>query len=147
LPGGGVPPEAAATAQLLNRPGGWLANSLRVPGLAVFAEASVLGGGDRAALAVEITTTDKKGAEAVAQARALFARLEEGAASAEDVVQARAAAEAATLTAAVDPRHRIVRLWTGRPDVATPDLASLRKFHRLTLGPERHIVVFTRPHP
>jgi hypothetical protein len=146
-PGGGVPAEAIATAQLLNRPGGWLANSLRVPGLAVFAEASVIGGSDRAALAVEITTTGKKAAEAVAQARALFARLEEGAASADDVVQARAAAESATLAAAVDPRHRVVRLWTGRADGGPPDLASLRRFHRQTLGPERHIVVFTRPHP
>jgi hypothetical protein len=129
----------------LNRPNGWLDTAVRVPGLAVFAEARVLGGDAGAALAVEIITTDKKAPEAIAQTRALFQRLEDGAATADDVVKARAAAEEAILRSSVDPRHRIVRLWTGRADPKSPDLASLRRFHRQVLGPERHVVVVTRP--
>ena len=144
---GGMPPEADATALLLNRANGGLDTALRTPGLAVFAEASVLGGSDGGALVLEITASEKKTLEAVAQARALFARLQEGAATAEDLAQARAVGEADKWRASVNPRYRLARLWTGRNEPEWPDFAALRRFHRQTLGAERHIVVTARPRP
>jgi hypothetical protein len=142
---GGVPIEAEWTAHLLNRQNGWLDRSVRVPGLAVHAEAAVLGGHDTAALAVEIVSTGDKAREAASQARAVFARLAEGAATPDDLVAARSAFEAERTAASVDPRHRVVQLWLGNNGSGSlPDLAALRRFHREVLAPERHVVVLPR---
>ncbi len=140
----GIPLEAEWTAYLLNRPNGWLERSVRVPGLAVHADATLLGGKDAAALAIEIVGTEDKAREAVAQVRAVLARLSEGAATAEDLAAANASYDAALAERAVDPRERVVRLWIGAPDPVLPDLAALRRFQRATLAPERHIVVLPK---
>ena len=147
-PGGGIPLEAEWTVHLLNRPNGWLDRSLKVPGLAVHAEAALLGGSDAAALAVEIVATGDKAREAASQVRAVLARLAEGAATAEDLAGAKAAYDDAQAARAVDPRERVVRLWLGRTTpLPVPDLAALRRFHHEALSPEHHVVVLPRSRP
>jgi hypothetical protein len=140
--GGEVPPEADATVRILNRPGGLLDRAVKVPGLATFAEASVLGGPARAALAVEITTDEQKLKESAAQVRALMSRLQEGAATAGDVATSTHLGDGTE--DAVDPRRRLVRLWTGRLEPRAPDLASLRAFHRQVFPADKHVVVLSR---
>jgi hypothetical protein len=147
MPSGGIADEAAFTVHLLNRPGGWLDRAVRIPGLAVHAEAALLGGADAAALVVELSAQGQSARAAAEQVRALWARLAEGATTTEDVVAATNAAAEAAEAVAVDPRHRIVRLWLGRKEPRTPDLASMRKFHREAFGPDRHVVVLTRVRP
>jgi len=147
-PTGGLPLEAEWTAHLLNREHGWLDRSVRVPGLAIHAEATVLGGRDAAALAIEIVATGDRAREAASQARAVLARLAEGAATAEDLAAARLELEQASALAAVDPRQRVVQLWLGgMAPKPPPDLAALRRFHHDVLAPERHVVVLPRVHP
>lgn len=143
----GVPLEAAFTVHLLNRQGGWLERSVRIPGLAPYAAASVLGGPSASALAVELALPGHSAKEAVAQVRALFDRLSQGAATADDLALATAALLGQRAQAMLDPRYRAVHLWLGRADAPPPDLAALRRFHEKALAAERHIVVMTRPHP
>lgn len=143
----GIPLEAAFTVHLLNRQNGWLERSVRIPGLAPYAAASVLGGSAAAALAVEIALPGHSAKEAVAQVRALFDRLSQGAASAEDLTLATTALLSQRAQAMLDPRYRAVRLWLGRSEPAPPDLAALRRFHQRMLAADRHVVVLTRPRP
>lgn len=143
----GVPLEARFTAHLLNREGGWLESSLRIPGLAPYAAASVLGGSGGAALVVEIALPGRSAREAVAQVRALFDRLAHGAATPQDLALASTSLATEQAQAMLDPRYRAVRLWLGRTEPAPPDLPALRRFHEQVLAPERHVVVMTRPRP
>jgi hypothetical protein len=144
---GAASEEAEWTVHLLNRPNGWLERSVQVPGLAAHAEALLLGGGDAAALAIEIVASGNQARDAATQVRALLARLAEGAAAPDDVAAAQAAFAEANAEASVDPRHRIVQLWLGRTRARVPDLASLRRFHRDALASERHVVVVTKTRP
>jgi hypothetical protein len=146
-PGGGVPIEAEWTAELLNRDGGWLDHSLRASALALSAEATVLGGREAGALAVELVATTDKLHEAVAQTRAVLARLSEGAATPEDLSFARSAFDRARVASSVDPRHRIVGLWLGARGAPAPTLLTLRAFHHDVLGPDHHVVVVTKIRP
>jgi hypothetical protein len=144
---GQVPPEAEWTVHLLNRPGGWLDRAVRVTGLAVHAEASLLGGGDAAALTVEVVSTEDKARGAASQVRALFARLAEGAATSEDLTTAVAESAQESTVVGVDPRRRLVRMWLGRAAPGAPDLQAFRRFHHNALAAERHVVVVTRRRP
>ena len=141
---GGVPAEAEMTAFLLNRAGGLLDRAVRAPGLAAHAEATVLGGGDGAALAIEVATPGPTARAAATQVRALLSRLADGTVSAEELAVAKANYEEARASARVDPRLRIVEAWLGRTTMKAPDLAALRAFHRQVFAPERHVVVLTR---
>ena len=144
---GPTPLEARVTAYLLNRPSGWLDTAVRLPGLALHAEASVLGGGEASALVVEVSAPDQKAKEAAQQVRALFARVAEGSATSAELDAAQRGLEAAELERASDPRHRVVRLWLAEPRTQPLDLATLRRFHKQALAPERHVLVVTRARP
>ncbi len=146
-PMGGVPVEAEMTAFLMNRAGGWLERAVRAPGLAAHAEATVLGGGDAAAFAIEVATPGATARPAASQVRALLARLADGTTSAVELAAAKAGYDDAHAAARVDPRRRIVEAWLGRPAAKTPDLAALRAFQRQVFAPERHVVVLTRAKP
>jgi hypothetical protein len=141
---GGVPAEAEYTAYLLNRAGGWLEHAVRAPGLAARAEATLLGGGDSAALAIEVATPGPTARPAAAQVRALLSRLSDGTVTAAELAQARAAYDDGRAAQRVDPRRRIVELWLSRPAPKPPELGSLRAFHRQAFAGERHVVVLTR---
>jgi hypothetical protein len=145
--GEGLPVEAEWTLHLLNRRGGWLDRAVRVPGVAAAADALLVGGTNGGALIVQVAAPEGKAREAVAQVRALFGRLADGAVSADEVQLARSDAAEEQAAAATDPRHRIISLWLGRGPAAPPDLASLRRFQRQTLAPDRHVVVIGKARP
>ena len=138
----GLAREAAWTALLLNRQGGWLDQALRLPGLASSAHATVLGGRRAAALVIEITAVDDKVEDAVAQVRGLLDRLAHGAATADDAAIARRRFQQLDTRASLDPRRRIVDLWRGAGSPETADLASLRRFQHAAFQPGREIVVY-----
>jgi hypothetical protein len=141
---GGLPIEAEYTAYLLNRAGGWLERAVRATGLAARAEATVLGGGDAGALAIEVAAAGPTARPAAAQVRALLMRLSDGAVTADELAQARAAYEETHAAQQIDPRRRIVELWLARSAPKAPDLAALRAFHRQAFAAERHVIVLTR---
>jgi hypothetical protein len=141
---GPTPLEARVTAYLLNRPSGWLDTAVRLPGLALHAEASVLGGGEASALVVEVSAPEQKAKEAAQQVRALLARIAEGSTTQAEFDAAQKGLDAAELERASDPRHRVVRLWLAEPRPPSTDLAALRRFHKQALAPERHVLVVTR---
>lgn len=144
---GGLPAEAEWTLHLLNRHGGWLDRSVRLPGVASAAEAALVGGSNGGALIVEVAAPAGQTREAVAQIRALFGRLAEGAATPDDTEGAKAESIEAQAAAATDPRHRLIALWLGRSATAAPDIASLRAFHRRIFASERHVVVTGKARP
>jgi hypothetical protein len=146
-PTGGVPIEAEMTAFLMNRPGGWLERAVRAPGLAAHAEATVLGGGDAAAFAIEVATPGATARPAASQVRALLARVAEGTTTQEELAAAKAGYDEAHAAARVDPRRRLIEAWLGRPAVKAPDLATFRAFAHQLFAPERHVVVLTRAKP
>jgi hypothetical protein len=137
----GAAPAAAAewTVFLLNRPGGWLDQAVRLPGVAR-ARAELVGGSRARALIVEVSALDVEPRAAVAQVRALLERLAAGAATARDVEVAAKSFAALDTAQALEPRRRIVELWHGTAGASRPTLAELRAFHQ-ALRPERHAVV------
>jgi hypothetical protein len=139
--------EAEWTVFLMNRSGGWLDRSLKVPGVASQAHASLLGGAAASALVIEVAALTPDAEEAVAQVRALLARLARGAATAADFTASEQAFAAATRRTAFDPRRRIVDLWRGARSGPPPTLETLRKFHAAALGDAGHVVVVERPRP
>jgi hypothetical protein len=145
--GNGDAREARLTAYLLNRANGWLDSAVRVPGLALHAQATVLGNGARGALVVQVAAPQQKARDAAMQVRALFGRLAEGSVTADELKAADKALNDADLEQSLDPRQRIVKAWLGTNRAPSPDVAALRRFHRQTLTAERHVLVVTRPRP
>jgi hypothetical protein len=149
LPGGNAQSqrEAEWTLLLLNRRGGWLDQSLRVSELVSSAQARLVGGRAAAALVIELVALPDQSEQAVAQVRGLLGRLAQGAARPEDAELARRHFERLDQQAVLNPRHRIIRLWQGRARGPSADLASLRRFHRRALQPDKHVVVFVKEAP
>lgn len=138
--------EAMATALLLNRQAGWVHEALVSPGLASSARAYVLGGSKIAALILEVRAANGDLDSAVAQARGLLARLADGAARSEDLTLAKSLLDTMRQESALDPRHRIVKLWQGPHKPSRLTLKSLRSMHRALRG-DAHQVVMVRPRP
>lgn len=138
-----VPREAEWFVYLLNRPSGWLDHAVALPGLAVSAEATLLGGRDAAAIVVEVTGPEQSARQAAEQVRALLGRLADGAITADDVSAAGAALDRASAGAAADPRQRLVRLWLAHAEAKRPDLGSLRDFAHRVFAADRHVLVVT----
>ncbi|HEY6726644.1 MAG TPA: hypothetical protein VI197_21565, partial [Polyangiaceae bacterium] len=137
---------ARATQYLLNRKGGWLDQALARPGLVTSSQTHLLGGVAHHALIVEVRALDGKTPEAVAQVRALFERLAQGAASAADVTLAQKRLDAEALIARLSPRGRSVELW-GLPDADSKlTLQRLRAFQRSLAG-QNHLVVTEKTSP
>jgi hypothetical protein len=129
-----------ATAYLLNRRGGWLDRALGGPKLASSARASVFGGSRAGALVIEVRAVEGKTSDAAAQVRALLKRLSEGAATVEDAARAAEWLARVEQAAVLDPRRRIVELWTGAAEAPPPSVKELRQLHR-GFGAEAHLVV------
>jgi hypothetical protein len=103
------------------------------------------------AASLEVTITTAAGAvdAAVAQTRALFDRLRQGALSEADVARATALRDESELAASLDPRTRLVALWRGdaaRPS-ERPSLDALRAFSAQTLHDDALVIVALRPRP
>ncbi|HEY3496849.1 MAG TPA: hypothetical protein VGK73_19255 [Polyangiaceae bacterium] len=124
---GRLPLEAAATLLLLNRPGGWLDQTLSdLPGSA---SARALGGPEAGAILIQIAATDGQEAAAIARVRALFERLATTSVAASDVSFAQRELARVEASERLDPRRRAVELWRGTPPRPALDAARLTRFH------------------
>jgi hypothetical protein len=124
----------------MNRPDGWLSRALVHPGLVSAARARSLGGARAAALLIEIHAVDGMREEAVAQVRGLLGRLRAGAATSADARAAQIQAGLDEAQRRLDPRGRVVDLWSGaqRPEGS---LEALRLLHRAAFEAGREVVV------
>jgi len=128
-----------ATAWLLNRPGGYLDQTLTAPGLVATAEARYFGGPRAGALLVALAAEIDQLGPAEQQARALLDRLAKSGFSDADVALARAEQATRLRRELESPRARVVELWYGRaPYILTAQ--DLRSFVR-ALSAEKHDVV------
>lgn len=83
---------------------------------------------------------------AVAQTRALLARLHDGAISDGDLKSARATADAEVAKSLVDQRVRATTAWRGEPNnKPSPTLEAVRACARSTLRDEALVIVASRP--
>jgi hypothetical protein len=130
LPGETWRELAELTAAALDGPGGLL--SAAFPD--ALASARVLGGARAPLLVVDLRATSDRVPSAVAEARALLARLATTATEA-DLARAAAAFERRERDARADPRRRLSDLWLGRPAVpsARPTLAAWRAYLAATV--------------
>lgn len=134
-------------AAALDGPGGLLARALGSAGLARAWSARVVGPPRGAALVVRVTSGQGALDAAVAQIRALYDRLRQGAMSEADRQRAQAARAQERVRAALDPRGRLLALWRGEPAAApaAPTLDALRAFAASTLKDDALVIVAARP--
>lgn len=123
---GPVPREALAALILLNRRGGWLEQALR--DLPATASARVLGGPRAGALIVQVAATRGDAGTALAQVRALFERLAQGALTAEDAALAERELARAEAEERLDPRRRAVDLYRESGAAQPVDVARLSRY-------------------
>jgi hypothetical protein len=120
-------PEARAALLLLNRPGGWLDQTLAdLPGSA---SAKLLGGPGLGALIIQVVAAEGQQAAAVARVRALLDRLGMGGLPASEVNFARRELERADASARLDPRSRAVELFRGAKPAQPLDAVRLTRFY------------------
>lgn len=140
-------PLGKATEFLLNRPNGYLKNSLLVSGLAASAEARWIGGSKFGGLVIRVGAEAHQLDQAVQQTRALLQRLAEGAVSDKDAALAQAEFSRQEELISRTGAGRLTRLWlkgTTLPSTDVPiDAAALRKLHR-TLSEKNHRIVAVR---
>jgi hypothetical protein len=140
---------ATWTAAAFDGPDGLLARALgggeKTAALANAWSATVLGLPRSPALAVRIVGPEALLDSAVAQTRALFDRVRQGALRDEDRGRAAAWLGRATLGEGLDPRARIMRLWRGDATSAQPSLADLHAFAARFLHDEGLVIVAARP--
>lgn len=103
-----------ATLMLLGPEGGLLGRALS--GVGARGEAFLIGAQPRPLLAIELRGGEDALEGAVAQVRALFERLRQGALGAADLERVRGPLGAAWLEARSSPRRRLVDLWRGGGD-------------------------------
>jgi hypothetical protein len=146
--------SATWTAAALDGPGGLLARAVGAPApgdlpgaaLARGWSAAVLGGPRAPALVVRLVAPDTTLDAAVAQARALLGRLQQGALREDDRARATAALARDAMAASLDPRARLIELWRGKSALgAAPSLEALRAFASSSLHDDALIVVALRP--
>jgi hypothetical protein len=137
---------ASWTAALLDGPDGLLARALGPAALAREWSAKVIGPARAAALVIRITSGQAALDAAVAQTRALLARLQKGAIDEGDRARAIALRQRNDLQRALDPRARLVALWRGEPESAPapPSLEALRAFAGATLRDDALVIVAAR---
>ena len=130
---------ATITALSLGGEGGTLERALETT--SVRGSAYLLGAGPRAALVVELRGEPDRLELAVAQVRALFVRLAQGAASPADLERATSRFSAGDVAAHLDPRRRLVDLFRGVAAPALPALPAWRSWLAGALRDDRVTVV------
>jgi hypothetical protein len=162
-----APDRKAATwlAAGLDGPDGWLARALNATGadserspLATAWGAQVLAAPQSLALLVRLTGPDASLDAAVAQTRALFDRLRQGAIQPEDLARASTRLASGAVVTSLDPRGRIVALWRrdapgdargdlheDTPAPQPPSLQDLRGFAAASLRDDALVIVAARP--
>lgn len=133
-------------ATILDGKDGLLASAVGGPGLARSWSAAVVGPDKNPALAVGLVSSDAALDSAVAQTRGLFDRLRQGAITQADLTRAQARRSKAALALSLDPRARLVALWTGAAlSDPPPSLDALKTFAASTFRDDALVVVAARP--
>jgi hypothetical protein len=147
-PAAGAPGRelAETTALALSGADGWLARALAAD-LGVTASARLVGGDRRAALVVDVRGPDDRIEPAVAQVRALFQRLAQGAAAPVERDRAASLRARRLLEGSLDPHRRVAALWRGSdPGEGAPfSIDAWRAFHAAIFRDEATIVAVARP--
>jgi hypothetical protein len=145
---------AAWLAAALTGDDGLLAHALgadksagRDAALAQSWDATVLGAPQARTLVVRVVAGDDELDAAVAQVRALFDRLRQGALRDDDVRRASDKIAAERLAATLDPRSRALSLWRGGAvrEGAVPAADTVRALAAQTLRDEAMVIVAARP--
>jgi hypothetical protein len=149
--------SATLLAAVLDGPTGLLGRSLGA-GFARGWSARVVGPTPAPALVVRVWSAQGALDGAVAETRALFERLRQGALVETDRTRALAELDAAALARQLDPKNRLIALWRGESGAETrgadrgvdpretpPSLETMRAFAAATLRDEALIVVAARP--
>ena len=129
-------------------PEGWLGKAVASSSLGATAQARIVGGARAAALVVDIRTPESSLDAAVAQVRALFERLRQGAIGPADYERSAAQRDRWDVDASLDPRRRLVDLWREpRPAKtnALPTLEGWRAWAASALRDEKLVVVLAKP--
>lgn len=133
-------------ASLLDGKDGLLASAIGAPGLARSWSAAVVGPEKNPALALSLVSSDAALDSAVAQARALLDRLRQGALTQADLARAEQRRSKSALLASLDPRARLIALWTGALDSdPPPSLDALKAFAASTFKDDALVIVAARP--
>ncbi len=140
----GDEPAATALADALDGSGGLLERALG-DGLARAYGARVLGPRGARALVVHVDAPEGALDAAVAQVRALFDRIRQGAFGEADLARARKHAEDARAARMRDPRQRLVALFRGDPADAAPTLDRVRAAAATMLADDALVIVAARP--
>jgi hypothetical protein len=150
-----VPPHGSAEGALgeltlagLSGPEGWLGRAMAASSLAASAQARLVGGARAAALVIDVRAPEATLDAAVAQVRALFQRLRQGAIGPADFERSQALRERWELEASLDPRRRLLNLWRDPRPAPAPFPLSLegwRAWAANTLSDEKLVVVIAKP--
>ena len=132
--------EAEAFSALLNDARGPLASALSVAQLSASAHASIIGGGRRAALVIEVSANEDDARRATMEVRRTLDRLLTTQWSNDELSAAQHTAEQRAQGASLDPRRRIVDLWRGSKPESSLSRSSLREFQRDLTGAAQVVV-------
>jgi hypothetical protein len=136
---------ASVVAAALDGPGGLLEKALS-GGLARAWAARVTGLDRASALVVRVSSPQGSLDAAVAETRALFDRLRQGALTEVDRTRALASLADERRATQLDPKARLIALWRGEgPPPASPTLDAIHAFTALTLKDDALVLVATRP--
>jgi hypothetical protein len=153
LIGAPVPPAGAAghdlaelTASALDGDGGLLAGALGGT-LVASASARIQGGSRAASLVIEVRAPPDALAGAVSSVRALLARLGQTGPTEADLTRARGVAVRRQRESRVDPRRRLIELWSGQaqPAATSPGVAAWRDWIAASLKEGSLVVVEALP--
>jgi hypothetical protein len=149
VPGPGAPGHdlAELTALALDGSGGLLEATLAPTRLAARASARLVGGSRSSALVIDVRAPADSLGDAVAQVKALLAQLSQTGPTDASLARALNVSATRAAQARVEPRRRLVEVWTGRPaaPAARPPLAAWRTFLAGALREGALIVVEARP--
>jgi hypothetical protein len=141
----GARDAARIVAAALDGADGLLARAL-ASGLASSWGARIVGPATSPALVVRVGSSGKGLDPAVAEVRALFDRLRQGAFTEADRTRATTLLSEEALRAMLDPRERLIRLWRGESAaLPVPPLDTLRGFLAQTFHDDALVIVAAHP--
>jgi hypothetical protein len=133
---------------LLTRPGGWLERTLDQLGSLNSFGAEVRGRRQNRSLIISLTVADdSKMADGILRVRALFSRLADSGADAQEVGLAQSWSDAQIRRAEFDPRRRLVDLWRGDSVPQKTQLSGFSRYLNQSLGSAAVTVLRVRRQP
>ena len=125
---------------------GWMTTAFRSFEGPVRVQVRTMGHGHVRALVVELHCADELMDRAIQQARAVLARIRQGAATESNLQRAVRSVSRTRLTARLDPRNRLVGTWRSTaPTLAPPSLPQWKAWLERVLPDDQIVIVTLRP--